>query len=214
MPSRSRPIWQRSFSLHYIVCMSPLCTFPATRTIRRKPVTNGPRGRATMWVPQVHPAEMFLTRQDRKSPASQLAIVILTLPMGSRRLRLVSLFINSLLFLASIEFAIEDYLRDAPDVVFTRLGAIYPDRVKLAIRYPHHTDPIHVLWRKVRESSDLQAQPWTHGPPIMLSEMGDWVNSTTISPLWPDTTYECNRFLPFSLVVCFSYSTRFVSNLG
>ena len=76
--------------------------------------------------------------------------------------------------------------------MFTRLGAIYPDRVKLAIRYPHHKDPIHVLWRKVRESPDLQAQPWTLGPPTMLSEVGDWVNSTTISPLWPNTTYECN----------------------
>jgi hypothetical protein len=141
--------------------------------------------------------------QDHKSPASQLAIVILTLPIGSRRLRLLSLFVNSLLFLASIEFAAEDYLRDAPDTVFTRLGAIYPDRVKLAIRYPHHKDPIHVLWRKARESSDLQAQPWTLGPPIIFSEVGDWVNSTTISPLWPNTMYECNLLTLFSLTVCF-----------
>jgi len=139
----------------------------------------------------------FLTRQNHKSPASQLAIVALTLPTGSRRLRLVSLSINTLLFLASIGFAVEGYFRDAPDAVFTRLGAIYPDRVKLAIRYPHHKDPIHVLWRKARESSDLQAQPWTLGPPIMLSEVGDWVNSTTISPLWPNTMYECNSFSLF-----------------
>jgi len=84
----------------------------------------------------------------------------------------------------------EDYLYDAPSVVFTRLGAIYPDKAKLAIRYPHHEGPIHVVWRKFRESSDLQAQPWTLGPPIILSEAGDWVNSTTISPLWPNTIYE------------------------
>jgi len=103
---------------------------------------------------------------------------------------------NSLLLLVSIGFAAEGYLRDAPGAVFTRLGAIYPDSVKLAIRYPHHNDPIHVLWRKVRESPDLQAHPWTLGPPIVLSEVGDWVNSTTISPLWPNTMYECN---PFSL---------------
>lgn len=129
--------------------------------------------------------------QNHKSLTSRLATVILTLPTSSRRLRLFSLFFNSLLLLSSVEFVIEDYLYDAPEVVFTRLGAIYPDKAKLAIRYPHHQDPIHVVWRRVRESFDMQAQSWTLGPPVMLSEVGDWVNSTTISPLWPNTIYEC-----------------------
>ena len=197
MSSRSQPDWRRLSSQPYIVCMSLLCTFPTTRTICQT-ATKSPRGRAAVWVAYVYPAEGFLTRQNHKSPATQLAIVILTLPMGSRRLRLLSLSINTLLFLASIEFVAEDYFRDTPDVVFTRLGAIYPDRVKIAIRYPHYKDPIHVLWRKARESSDLQVQPWTLGPPIILSEVGDWVNSTTISPLWPNTMYECNPLTLFS----------------
>ena len=116
--------------------------------------------------------------------------------MGSRRLRLFSLLVNSFLLLVSVEFAAEGYLHDAPDAVFTRLGAIYPDRAKIAIRYPDYKDPIHVVWRRVSQASDPQAQPWTLGLPITLSESADWVNSTTISPLWPNTMYECNLFTP------------------
>lgn len=145
--------------------------------------------------------------------ASRLIAVILTLPMGSRRLRLFSLLVNTLLLLVSIEFAAEDYLHDAPDAMFTRLGAIYPDSVKLAVRYPHHNDPIHIVWRKVRESSDPQAQPWTLGPPIMLSEVDDWVNSTTISPLWPNTVYECNPLTLFSSMVRLLRLIRFTGDL-
>lgn len=152
--------------------------------------------------------------QNHKPPVSRLFTIVLTLPTTSRRLRLSSLFVNSLLLLACIEFAIEDYLYDAPDAIFTRLGAIYPDRVKLAIRYPHYKDPIHVVWRKARGPPDLQIQPWTLGPPIMLSEMGDWVNSTTISPLWPNTVYECKSSILFASIVCISPPFRFVGDLG
>ncbi|KAF9792298.1 hypothetical protein BJ322DRAFT_33430 [Thelephora terrestris] len=132
----------------------------------------------------------IVKRHGLYQQVSRLFTVILTLPTTSRRLRLSSLLVNSLLLLASIEFAVEDYLYDAPDAVFTRLGAIYPDKAKLVIRYPHFKDPIHVVWRKVRGSPDAQIQPWTLGSPVMLSEAGDWVNSTTISPLWPNTVYE------------------------
>lgn len=156
---------------------------------------------------------MISSPNNHKSPASKLAIVMFTLPTGSRRLRLFSLSINTLLFLVSIGFAAEGYLRDAPGVVFTRLGAIYPDRVKLAIRYPHRKDPVHVLWREVRGPPDIHAQPWSLGPPIVFSEVGDWVNSTTISPLWPNTMYECNPLI-FSSTVCFLHSIRFVRDLG
>ena len=161
----------------------------------------------------IHPLEQP-PHWNYKSLASRLVIVILTLPTGSCRLRLFSLLVNSLLLLASIEFTAGDYLHDAPEVVFARLGAIYPERVKLAIRYPHHKDPIHVVWRKVRESSDLQTQPWTLGLPIMLSEAADWVNSTTLSPLWPNTIYECNPLPLFASIVWFLHSTRFTGNLG
>lgn len=213
MPSRSQPVWQRSSSQLYIVCISLLCTYPTMGAICRNLVTKNPRGVLATWVPCI----LSLRRtpyQNHKSSAPWLVILILTLPTGSRRLRLFSLFVNSLLLLASIEFALEDYLRDAPDAAFTRLGAIYPDRVKLAVRYPHHKDPIYVMWRKVRGSSDLQAQPWTLGSPIILSEGDDWVNSTTISPLWPNTVYECNPLTPFASMVCFLRLVRFAGDLG
>jgi len=54
MPSRSQPVWQRSFSQPYIVCMSPLCAFPTTRTICRKLVMKCPRAVVAMWVPCVY----------------------------------------------------------------------------------------------------------------------------------------------------------------
>jgi len=66
----------------------------------------------------------IVKRHGLYQQVSRLFTVILTLPTTSRRLRLSSLLVNSLLLLASIEFAVEDYLYDAPDAVFTRLGAI------------------------------------------------------------------------------------------
>lgn len=214
MSSRSQHVWQYSLSQPYIVCIFLLCTFPTTRNMCPKLVTKSPRVTVVMWAPCVHPSVGTFPHQNHKPLASQLVIATLTLPMGSRRLRFFSLFANSLLLLASIEFVAEDYLYDAPDAMFTRLGAIYPDRVKLAIRYPHHRDPIHVVWRKVRESLDLQAQPWTLGPPIMFSKTTDWVNSTTIPSLWPNTIYECNPLAPFVSMVWFLCSTRFAGDLG
>ena len=201
MSPRSQLVWQRSLSQPYIVYIFLLCTSPTTRKICPKLVTKSPRVMTATWVHCVYPSFETFPHRSHKSLASRVVIVTLTLPMGPRRLRLFSLLVNSLLLLASIEFAVEDYLHDAPGAVFTRLGAVYPDRVKLAIRYPHHTDPIHVVWRKVRESFDLQAQPWILGPPIMFSQATDWVNSTTISPLWPNTMYECNPLVLFSSTV-------------
>ena len=214
MSLRSQLVWQRSLSQPYIVCMFLLCTFPTTRRTCPKLVTNSPRALTATWVPCVYPSLRSFPHQNYKSLSSRVVIVTLTLPIGSRRLRLFSLLVNSLLLLASIEFALEGYLHDAPDAVFTRLGAVYPDKVKLAIRYPHHTNPIHVVWRKVRESSDLQAQPWILGPPIMLSEATDWVNSTTVSPLWPSTMYECNSLILFASTVWFLRFIRFAGDLG
>ena len=75
-------------------------------------------------------------------------------PNGLAPVAFAFTFVNSLLLLVSVEFALEDYIHDAPDAVFTRLGAIYSDRVKLAVRYPHHKSPIHVVWRKVHEPPD------------------------------------------------------------
>lgn len=172
-----------------------------------------PRNLVFVCVAWFHPVGR--TSPEPQSLVLRSVTAILTLPTNSRRLRLFSLFVNTLLLLTCIEFATEDYLYDAPDVVFTRLGAIYPDKVKLAIRYPHHKDPIHIVWRKVRESSDMQAQPWTLGPPVMLSEVGDWVNSTTVSPLWPNTIYECKKSSShFASILCFSSLFRFVGFLG
>lgn len=210
---RSQLVWQRSLSQPYIVCIFLLCTFPTTTRICPN-LIKGPRAMATMWVPCVYPSFRTFPHRNHKSLVSKVVIVILTLPMGSRWLRLFSLIVNSLLLLASIEFAIGDYLHDAPDAMFTRLGAVYPDGVKLAIRYPHHTDPIHVVWRKVRESSDMQAQPWILGPPVIVSEATDWVNSTTISSLWPNTIYECNSLALFISMGLFLRLIRFAGDLG
>jgi hypothetical protein len=111
-----------------------------------------------------------------------------SLPTSIRRLQLASLLINSLLFLAAVDLVAEPYLNDAPNVSFTRVGAVYPDAVKISIRYPSTIEPIHVLWRQSRDNIN---QTWTVGPSVTLSQVNDWVNITLLPQLWPNTDYEC-----------------------
>ena len=124
---------------------------------------------------------------------------------------LYSLYISAL-YLSSNEGDLPETVDEKPS---TRASALRPP----CDRFPFladHKDPIHLLWRKVRESSDLQAQPWTLGPPS-CSEVGGWVNSTTISPLWPNTMHECNSpTLSKSLFlrVCFLHSIRSIGDVG
>lgn len=117
----------------------------------------------------------------------QALSICFSLPTSIRRLQTASLLINSLIFLAAVDFVVGPYFDDALNVTFTRVGAVYPDAVKIAIRYPSTTEPIHILWRPSRNNSD---HSWTVGPSVTLSHVNDWVNTTRLPQLWPDTAYE------------------------
>jgi len=135
----------------------------------------------------VNPEKSDETKPQAKTKNSVLGdvlTIIFTLPTSIRRLRLASLTINSLLFLAVVDLTAEPYYNNASDVIFTRVGAVYPDSVKIAVRYPGITDPLYVVWRQSR------AQLWSLGPEFNLTEENDWVSTVTLSQLYPSTEYE------------------------
>ncbi|CAL1703852.1 unnamed protein product [Somion occarium] len=109
----------------------------------------------------------------------------------SSRIRKANLAINTLLLLAAAEFVVYPVLDKATDVTFTRVGAVYPDSVKIVVRYPHHDTnetQVQVVWR---QASDSQVIPgWKTGPIVNLTEHNDWVNTVRLTGLWPSTSYE------------------------
>ncbi len=69
-------------------------------------------------------------------------------PQQSRVLTAANVLINTLLFAAVIDFAPRPFFDTAQDVTFTRVGAVYPDSVKVVARYPDHST-LRVLYREV-----------------------------------------------------------------
>lgn len=87
-------------------------------------------------------------------------------------------------------------------MVFTRIGAVYPDAAKVVVRYPttgnETTNEIQILYKEVLADGFA----WKDGPVVSLSEENDWVNVTKLEGLWPNTEYEC----AFSLSLFRSWS--------
>ncbi|KAN0141369.1 PhoD-like phosphatase domain containing protein [Lactarius tabidus] len=113
--------------------------------------------------------------------------------------------INTLIILLAADFVLTPVFDSATDVTFTRIGAVYPDAVKVAVRYPlfeagateHH---VRVQWRPVAAAADDR---WKDGPILHLSPESDWTNTTKLTKLWPSTEYEYTladverRLLPY-----------------
>lgn len=81
---------------------------------------------------------------------------------------------------------------DASDVIFTRVGAVYPDAAKIVVRYPQaglNETEVQVVWRQA-STNNVQAT-WKTGPVAELSAERDWVNTVRLGGLWPSTGYEC-----------------------
>lgn len=129
--------------------------------------------------------------------SSSLFSLLFSLPTPSRNLRRANLLINTLLAVAALEFATYPYFDDATDVVYTRIGAVYPDAAKIVVRYPglagfnETNSTVQVAWRQVPQSGVMEGDVWKDGPIATLSEELDWVNTVKLSSLWPSTTYEC-----------------------
>ncbi|KAF8652699.1 hypothetical protein AX16_004203 [Volvariella volvacea WC 439] len=124
----------------------------------------------------------------RVSLLYELAALIFSLPSHLPRIRLFNFVINTVLFIAALDLVITPFVDAASDVVFTRIGAVLPDSVKVTARYPHHNLTEHVvrvLWR-----DPVQDDTWREGPVLNLTMANDWVGTARIDGLWPDTRYE------------------------
>ena len=102
--------------------------------------------------------------------------------------------INTFLLLLAADFVFTPVIDSATDVTFTRIGAVYPDGVKVVIRYPlYHANEtgrdVLILWCSV--TSAASAEPWSDGPTLRLDPEFDWTNTTKLTKLWPSTEYEC-----------------------
>ncbi|KAI0003310.1 PhoD-like phosphatase-domain-containing protein [Russula compacta] len=108
----------------------------------------------------------------------------------TRLTSIVTWFINTVLILLAADFAFTPVIDSATDVTFTRVGAVYPDAVKVVVRYPLSGSNQHdvvILWRPATAAA---AEPWTDGPVLRLQPESDWTNTTKLTKLWPSTEYE------------------------
>lgn len=95
--------------------------------------------------------------------------------------------------MAAAEFSLYPRFDPATDVVFTRIGAVYPDAVNIAVRYPDFNaseNSVRVNWREYKDGAALDGG-WKDGPLLRLTEENDWINTGKLSGLWPSTSYEC-----------------------
>ncbi|KAF9451229.1 hypothetical protein P691DRAFT_797104 [Macrolepiota fuliginosa MF-IS2] len=131
---------------------------------------------------------------DKTQPISDhrlASTLILCLPSISTSVNWANLSINTILLAAVIDFAISPLLDDASNVTFTRVGAIYPDAAKVTVRYPFPSlgnASINILWREVNLASNESR--WQYGPKINLTASSDWIGTSKIENLWPNTLYE------------------------
>ena len=94
--------------------------------------------------------------------------------------------INTLLVAAAADLAFTPFFDAAHDVTYTRVGAVYPDSVKIQVRYPAN-DSLLVLYREA-----LSVSPeWKVGAQVHPLEEFDWVDTVQLTNLWPSTKYEC-----------------------
>ncbi|KAF8921574.1 PhoD-like phosphatase-domain-containing protein [Mucidula mucida] len=116
---------------------------------------------------------------------------ILSLPTSSKRVRWATTISNCLLLAAVAELIITPFVDPASNVVFTHIGAVTPDTVKITARLPptYILDDVHIVWREHTGATDKELA-WKHGPELTVKENNDWVDVATLKGLWPNTYYE------------------------
>ncbi|KAF9257820.1 Metallo-dependent phosphatase [Marasmius fiardii PR-910] len=126
---------------------------------------------------------------DNPSPISE---VVFSLPSSSTKIRWINFIINTLLALAATDLIVAPYVDKSLDVTFSRVGAVYPDSVKIVTRYPNASHPVHVSWREssVPSQAETDSKPWKQGPAFKFTEESDWTDTLTLKGLWPNTRYE------------------------
>ncbi|PPQ98839.1 hypothetical protein CVT24_003393 [Panaeolus cyanescens] len=119
--------------------------------------------------------------------------LLFSLPAKSRVLNRFNIIINTLLFAAALDLTLTPFLDPATDVIFARVGAVYPDAAKVIVRFPAQNTTQHTLrvrYRQIDARDAPNSSPWRDGPLLDLSQEHDWVNTTKLTNLWPDTLYE------------------------
>jgi alkaline phosphatase D len=107
---------------------------------------------------------------------------------------MTNLALNTLLFLAAVDFLATPFFDPASDVVFSRVGAVYPDGVKIVVRYPHrdiNEQKLRIIWRESQGTVSRQLDKWKDGPVLHFTQERDWVDTVKLGGLWPSTAYEC-----------------------
>ncbi|KAI0043550.1 hypothetical protein FA95DRAFT_1563180 [Auriscalpium vulgare] len=176
-----RPLWNTLLPLFYALYILPyVLPSPAKAA---PTVENGKTSEPTK-------KEKKPTSTDNRDVTWEL---LFSLP-STRTTKLITFVVNTALLLGAVDFALSPLYDTASDVVFTRVGAVYPDAAKLVVRYPFTNSTederaVQVLWRRASNTTPT-AEPWTDGPLVSLSPAHDWTNTTQISTLWPNTEYE------------------------
>ena len=117
--------------------------------------------------------------------------ILFSLPATSKVLSYINIAVNTVILLLAVDLVLYPLLDDARNVVFTRVGAVYPDAVKLVVRYPAPNateNEVHIMWRQIVSSTETS---WHAGPHVNLKAEDDWVGIVKLEGLWPSTSYEC-----------------------
>ena len=100
-----------------------------------------------------------------------------------------------------MDLVLEPYFDDARDVIFTRVGAIYPDSARIVVRYPHENTlnaTVSIVWRQITAYED---SAWVTGPIVNLMQDNDWISTGVVDGLWPSTNYECQFVREFAMLL-------------
>ena len=111
--------------------------------------------------------------------------LLLHLPSTPRAIRRLSFLINTTLLLFAVDLVLSPIIFDAQNVVFTRVGAIDEESVKIVVRYPQENSTeglVRLLYRPVTHTS--ADEPWKNGPLFNLSvSRGLLVRTATAIPM-------------------------------
>lgn len=166
----------------YVLYLSTLFITPTASAVKTRKAP-APNGHAVK-------KDEVIQEAEAEPPAVLLTAVIFSIPSPARFLNATNLLINTVLFLFALDFVLYPVIDDASDVVFSRVGAVYPDAAKITIRYPvanASENQVRVLWR---QASGLDDSTWNAGPLVDLYPEHDWANTTKLDGLWPSTNYE------------------------
>lgn len=92
-------------------------------------------------------------------------------------------------------------------MTFTRVGAVYPESIKIVARYPQYnatdSETVRVIFRELKSKTPSETSAWKDGPLMTFQEKHDWVDTVKLGALWPNTSYECELNF-FYLSICLS----------